>query len=228
MFHDTDGDALSVAVLIVIGVFAIIGVLIGISAWLDRKRGEELKKVADELGLTFLPEGSSELAERLSAFALFNSGHGRKQARLIQGESDEVTISIFDYQYTTGSGKQSQTHRQSVAAMCSSEIQIPDFTLRAEHMWDKLGGLIGMSDINFDSHPTFSGMFVLKGSNEEAIRKFFTPAVLTFFERHKGASVEAAQGALIFYQPGRKVAAREIRDFLSQAYEIYGVVVDNR
>ncbi len=138
-----------------------------------------------------------------------------------------MTISIFDYRYTTGSGKHSHTHQQTVAALYSDDLRIPEFTLRPEYMWDKLGSLIGMSDINFDSHPGFSGMFVLKSLNETAVRELFKPAVLEFFQNHPGLSVEAKQSALIIYRPGRRVAPADIKQFLTHAYEVYGIMVDN-
>ena len=214
-------------ILIVLGIASFIGAIIFVTHWFERKRREELRQVADELGLAYYPDGSADLTAKLGNFALFNLGRGRNQAKLIQGASDDVTISIFDYRYTTGSGKHSQTHQQTVAALCSADLKIPEFTLRPEYMWDKIGSLIGMSDINFDSHPTFSKMFVLKSNNETAVRKFFKPPILEFFENHQGVSVEAKRGALIFYRPGRRVAPGDIKQFLTHAYEIYGVMVDH-
>ena len=74
------------------------------------------------MGLEFFPDGSEALQSELSVFKLFNSGRGRQLSKLIKGESDEVQISIFDYQYTTGSGKSSHTHVQTVAAMQSPAL----------------------------------------------------------------------------------------------------------
>ena len=193
----------------------------------DKKRKEAVLAVATELGLEFFQDGSSELQDQLSAFKLFNSGRAKKLTKLIRGDSDEVRISIFDYQYTTGHGKQSKTHYQSVASLQSNALRITDFLIRPEGIWDKVGGAMGFQDIDFDSHPNFSKMFVLQGSNEEAVRAMFKPAILEYFEGKKGISVEAQPGTIIIYRPGRYVKPPEIKNFMGEAYEVYGAIVDN-
>ena len=69
-------------------------------------------------------------------------------------------------------------------------------------------------------------MFVLKSRDETAIREYFKPPLLEFFETKKGISVEAAHGALFFYRPSRKIKPEEIKDYLAQAYEVFGAMVD--
>ena len=100
--------------------------------------------------------------------------------------------------------------------------------MRPEGMFDKIASVLGFQDIDFESHPTFSKMFVLKSSEEEAIRKYFSPRILEFFETQKGISVEAAHGALFFYRAGRRIKPDEIKDYLGQAYEVYGEMVDQK
>ena len=192
-----------------------------------KKRREAFIETAQEMGLQSSPDGDSELMDRFSGFKLFSRGRARRMKNVVQGDSGEVKIAIFDYQYTTGSGKQTRTHYQSVVSLQSHEIQCPDFTMRPEGMLDKIGGAIGLQDIDFDSHPNFSKMFVLKSSNEPAIREYFQPALLEFFETKKGISVEAGHGALFFYRPSKKIKPEEIKDYLGQAYEVYGAMVDH-
>ncbi len=212
--------------------FLIIGAIIilifgavAVAMWYEKKRREELEALAEELGLVFQPDGDDQLHAEVSSFALFGHGGGRKITNLILGETEEVKIALFDYQFTTGSGKQKQTHRQTVASLQSPSLQCPHFTMRPEGMFDKIGGAFGMQDIDFESHPVFSGMFLLKG-DETQIRKFFTPAVLNFFEEQKGISVEARPGALIFYRARSRVNPAEMKGLLTQAYEIFGFMVD--
>ena len=73
----------------------------------------------------------------------------------------------------------------------------------------------------------FPRMFVLKSSNEPAIREYFKPPLLEFFETKKGISVEALPGVLFFYRPSKKIKPEEIKDSLGQAYEVYGAMVDH-
>lgn len=213
--------------------FVIIGVIVvfvvgGIiySMYAEKKRREQLQAAADEMGLTFFLEGDDVLFSRLSAFNLFNQGRGRKMTNLIQGDSGEVKIAIFDYQYTTGSGKNSHTHRLSIACLESPDLNCPDFTMRPEGMFDRIGSALGFQDIDFDSHPTFSDMFLLKSSNEQAVREYFKPPLLEFFETKKGISVEAQPGIMFFNRGGRRVNPLQLKDLLSDAYEVFGYMVD--
>ena len=101
--------------------------------------------------------------------------------------------------------------------------------MRSENIFDKIGGALGFQDIDFESHPTFSSMFVLKGDNEPAIRDFFTPEILEFFETKKGISVEAnLGGSLMFYRPNTRRKPAELRDLLEQAYQIFGMMIDQK
>ncbi len=150
----------------------------------------------------------------------------RKMSNLIQGDSGEVKIAIFDYQYTTGSGKNSNTHHQSIVALQSADLVCPDFSMRPEGMFDKIGSALGFQDIDFESHPKFSSLFVLQSSSEKAIREYFTPALLEFFEARPGISVEAQNGTLFFYRTRQRVKPHQIKDNLAEAYEVFGVMTD--
>ena len=161
--------------LIIAGVLTLIGIIVGIGFWMDRIRRNALQAVAEELGLPFYPDGFDGALQDIGHFKLFNTGRAKKQTKAILAESEGTSLCIFDYQYTTGHGKHSQTHRQSVAAVRSTALQMTDFAMKNEGFFNKLGSLVGMQDIDFDSHPRFSKLFLLTGSDEEAVRKLFRP-----------------------------------------------------
>lgn len=209
---------------------AVVFFIIGGIAWsiyANKKRREAILATAESMGLTFFKDGDQALLSHFSSFKLFNQGRGRKMKNLIQGDSGEVKIAIFDYQYTTGGGKNSHTFNQSVVSLQSPELVCPDFTMRPEGLFDKVGSALGFQDIDFDSHPKFSKLFVLQSSNEEAIRNYFSPQLLEFFESKKGVSVEAQPGSMFFYRSGKRIKPDQIKDNLAQAYEIFGMMVDN-
>ena len=215
------------AVALIITMVILIGGAIAWSFYADKKRREGLMAVAEELGLDFHPEGLHSVQNEVQGFQLFNRGRSRKMRFLIEGDTDEVQIALFDYQFTTGSGKNSHTHRQAVAYLGSPLIQAPPFSMRPEGLFDAVGGALGFQDIDFDSHPTFSKMFVLKGE-EEPVRRFFQPQILEYFETKKGVSVEAKPGALIFYRPRVVLRDNTVKDLLGEAYEVFGVMVDSK
>ncbi len=213
--------------------FLIFGVVITLviggviwSHFAEKKRREQLAEAATEMGLSFFPDGNSDLLMQLQSFKLFNRGRAKKMRNLIQGDSGEVKIAIFDYQFTTGSGKNSHTHRMSLAVLQSNQLKCPDFTMRPEGMFDKIGSAMGYQDIDFETHPEYSKLFVLQSSDEDAVRNFFKPSLLEFFEAKKGVSVEAQPGMMFFQRPGRRVKAEQLKDLLGEAYEVFGQMVD--
>ena len=123
---------------VVLGILAVIGLVVGIILFvrhLEQKRTEAIGEFASGLGLDFSPIQDEILLSELKIFKLFNSGHSRKMKNVIKGVTDIATIAIFDYQYTTGSGKNQNTHSHTIVAMKSDDLKIPSFTLRPEQLF---------------------------------------------------------------------------------------------
>ena len=168
------------AIILVIG--AVIGGVIWVSHLQDKKRTEKLRQIADEMGLPFYPQGNDSLISELSNFPLFSEGRSKKIKNMLHGETSEVEVGIFDFRYTTGSDKSSHTHKQSVAYFRSPELDYPDFALRPEHLFHRIGGVFGYQDIDFESHPRFSKSYLLRGNSEHKIRLLFNDEILAFFD----------------------------------------------
>lgn len=217
----------TVIILILITVFASLVALVSYyNRKREQKRSADISALAAGLGLSFSAAGDFPLQDRLSALPLFKLGRSRVLSNLLAGETEEVRISIFDYCYTTGSGKQTHTTKLTIAALESPQLKIPAFTLRPESLFDKIGGLFGLQDIDFAEHPEFSSSFVLKGAEEELIRKLFTRHLLDFFANRKGCCVEAFSGMVVFYRPGPRRKPEEFSNLLEEAYQVYGGLVD--
>jgi len=207
---------------------ALLFIVVGMfrSQFVKKKRRADTEELAGEMGLTWTESSSIEQIGNIANFKLFSQGRAKKVTNIISGVTDEVRISIFDYQFTTGHGKHTRTTRQTVAALMSPQLNCPEFSMRPEGIFDRVGGMLGLQDIDFDSHPIFSKTFVLKGPNEEQVRAFFQPPVLEFFETQAGSCVEGIANTVCFYRAGKIVKADEIKDLLGDAYEVFGCLVD--
>ena len=214
--------------LLVVGIFvaffAFAGALMYWSYVANKKRIEGFAQQAEAMGLNFTQQPADSFMAHYGHFKLFNRGRRRGVSNLIEGDSGDVTLRIFDYKFTTGSGKQTRHLVQTIASLKSSQLNIPSLTIHPEGFLSRVGSKMGFQDIDFDSHPTFSKMFVLKGDNEEAIRNFLTPAALEYFEAHQGISLEASGDTLFFYNPNRRIKPEEIKDLLARAYEVFGAL----
>lgn len=211
---------------IFVGVVGLIAAIAVVAQQLEKKRTLKVEQVASGMGLTFAPQGDADLQSRLSGMGLFGLGRDRRLTNLISGETDECRISIFDYRYTTGSGKQTHTTKITVAALESVRLRAPVFSLRPENLFDKIGGLFGFQDIDFPDHPLFSQKFVLKGPEEEAIRQFFSRNLLDFFASKNSLCVEAIPGTMVYYVPGQRRKPEDFPALLEDAYKVFGVIVD--
>lgn len=188
----------------------------------EKKRREALQRVADELGFTFSPQAPGLLAG-FDGMHLFSQGHGKRLTNVLQGEANGLTVDVFDYAYTTGGGKNSHTHRQTVVCFHLPDRELPVFSLRPENVLHRIGTWFGYQDINFDDFPVFSKRYLLRGPDEPAIRGVFTPKVLTFYEGLTGVSTEGAGRTLIFYRDNRRVQPEQVRGFLEEGFAMLQV-----
>ena len=115
-----------------------------------RKRREEYERLAAELGCRYYPDDPWDLPARYAHFDLFSTGHGRKAANVLAGGLDGRSALAFDYQYSTGSGKNETTHHFQVAVL-EMPITAPALKLRDESFLDTIASWVGHDDIDFES-----------------------------------------------------------------------------
>jgi len=133
----------------VVGSLALVGAIIYVVHKYEKARSEQLQAVADELGLQFHPQGDAAVQDAIGHLQLFNRGHARKTQNMIFGQSDEIEIAIFGYRYTTGGGKNQQTHQQTVISFQSPHLSLPEFELRPEHFFHKTRDRAGLGAAAF-------------------------------------------------------------------------------
>lgn len=213
------------AVLIAGSTIVVVGLIIFIFHRAEKKRTAQTEELASELGLDFHPKGDPTVQGTFGELRLFNHGHSRKFANMLTGEASGVEICIFDYRYTTGGGKHQHVHSQTVIGFRSELLSLPEFELRPEGMFHKIGQAFGYGDIDFDTHPLFSKKYLLRGPNEPDIRDLFEPEKLEFFEDFgkKLVSVEAGHNRLIFFRAGKRLKPEQIRDFMEEGFRMYAL-----
>ena len=198
-----------------------VGLLILIFWRKGKKRTEQFALISAELKLNFFPKGSTSLFERLKPFYLFSKGRSRKIKNLMEGEANKVELAIFDYQYTTHGGQHPQTHRQSLLFIRSPKLNLPDFSLRPENVFHKIGSAFGDKDIDFETHPIFSKSYLLRGDNEAAIRGLFNNELLNFIQSQQKISIEGSGDQLIFYRNKNRVKPEEVESFMEEGFQVF-------
>jgi hypothetical protein len=217
--------------------FVIVGAVIGITLLIflvisarEKKRTRQLETVVEEMGLNFQATGDEGLKGRLGSFPLFNVGRKQELKNLVLGDTSQANLALFDFRYVTGHGKHKKTRRQTVVAMEAPELEMPAFNMRPEGMWDKVGGIFGMQDIDFDEHPDFSSKFVLKGENEEQVRSYMDQELLDFFTEHPYLCCEGRPGAFLYYRRYKRVApdAQLLQSFLEEGMVVFVALMERQ
>ena len=186
-----------------------------------KKRTETLSGVAAELNLEFSPVGEESLKVQLGQFPLLNKGRKGQLTNVCVGGTDEVELRIFDYRYITGYGKNRRVHRQTVVAMQSALLNLPEFRMRPERMFDRVGQMLGLQDIDFEEHLAFSQQFVLQSDMAEQTREFFDSVLLDFFAARSGWSFETRSGSFIVYRPKKLVEPAEFKSVHEDGFGVF-------
>jgi len=191
-----------------------------LSYYHETQRIEQMRFVAERMGFSFRVEGDPGLQERLGPFHLFSKGHSRKIENVLRREIHDIEVTLFEYRYRTNSGKHTQTHRQTVLLFETARLQLPLFSLRPQGMLQRIAGMFGYQDINFENHPFFSESYLLRGHEEVQIRSLFDEEALCYFTRHEGLCVEGDGQRLVFYQRGQAVEPGWLEGFLEQGLDV--------
>ncbi|MBZ0256837.1 hypothetical protein K8I31_12295 [bacterium] len=145
--------------------FIIVIIAILILAYIaSQRRKKELRAWAESKGLGFNPSSNSSVDDNLP-FRCLQRGHSRRGYNFISGRYGNYDIYVFDYRYTTGSGKNQQTHTLTVVGVDAAMPLQPLF-IRRESFFDKMSEFVGFDDIDFE-WKEFSDAFYVKSSNKK-------------------------------------------------------------
>lgn len=216
------GNIIPVLPFLVVGAFLSImaAVFVG-SQFYEKRRTRLLSLVADELGLESTPE-RPDLLPRLERYAFFQQGRARKLWNVLEGKTDEEDLIVFDYRYTVGSGKNARTHKQTIVLFVSKLLHLPDFELTPRHFWHRFAKLLGKTEVSFADAPEFSRRYVVRGS-EKPVRRWFGEPLLRYLEKNPGINCLGHGHELLFFRPGRRVAATNVKILLGEAYAFYAL-----
>jgi hypothetical protein len=221
----TDKQVVPIVIFVLLfGFFLLIVILVTI---IKRARAQErtrqLQKAASDLGLTFVETMPLESIPNLEKFLLFNQGHSKSIRNMMSGQIDGVKATVFDYQYTTGGGKNSTTYHQSVAYFELPEVNLPYFSLRPEYPIHKLMSAFGYQDIDFGNHPEFSRKYLLRGPDEQAVRNTFSDAMLAYYERDQITCTDGGGHQLFVFRHNQRATPQQIRGLITWAAAVRNV-----
>jgi hypothetical protein len=211
--------AVVVLVMLLLLGLAVIGVRY--AARQTRLRREAMRRKAEALRFQYEEKGDVQMLADLEKLVPGDHRRNPQIENLIRGERHGVPFEICDYEFVTGHGKHSHLNRQSVVR-CRMDFPVPDFFLRPEHIFDKIGSYLGWHDIDFPHRPEFSSKNFLKGADEFAVRALFSDRVLSTLERQEDFKLLGGHGNWIAaWRVFRgKVEPEEFETYLDSCLEI--------
>ena len=215
--------------IVFIGLFAAIGIY---SCQKEKERTRQLQLTASQLGWSFAATAPLNMIAGLERFALFNQGHGKQIKNFMYGEANGVKSAVFDYIYVTGYGKNSQTHYQTVAYLEPANLRFRQrkssswswrTSLRPEGLLYKIFTAFGYQDIDFGQRPEFSKQYILRGPDEQAIRRTFNDGLLSFYENYSGTCTDGGGNQLFIFRGGYRFQPQEIQSYVGLGLSVLKV-----
>lgn len=194
-----------------------------------KSRAEILSSLAFHWKMEFQEKDEIRLLPMLKHFKLFRQGTAKKIDNIFHQMDEwmEEKIYLFDYKYTISTGKSSQTFRQNVFFVSSKHLGIPAFRLKPENILHKIGTLLGMQDIDFETFPQFSKKYLLQGEDEDIIRSFFGENLLHFFSEKSNLHVEAVGYYFIVYYYNKLLSPPEIANLKQTGMSLLQMFKEN-
>jgi hypothetical protein len=186
----------------------------------EQQRRDQQQAVANRMGFAFSAGADAGLLGRVSGFALCSKGLGRTAHNVMQRRIHDIDVTLFDYRYTTSSGRHHHTYYQTVALFETDRLRLPRFTLCPQHFFHRIASALGSQDIDFEAHPVFSDGYRLQGPDEEGIRRLFDEEALLYYTRHPDLHTEGDGRRLIVYRGRSRVDPQQMEAFLQQGLDV--------
>lgn len=187
-------------------------------------RQQRIKKIAADNGWLFSREEQVDSSELLE-FDFFQSRPLEKKINVIGGEFTDCNVDweISDIVFDEGAMLSKEVYKTTLQ-LIHLPAEIPSFVIEQEGIFDKLFdrvlSLKTTNDIDFAESPVFSNKLRLTGEDEPAIRKLFTPSLISFLESEEIYHIECNGNALLIFKSLRNANTGEMKNMVRFSKEL--------
>jgi len=182
-----------------------------------RKRREAMRALAAKLGLSFEPGKNRHLAREYKSLDKLRRGSNRYAYNILSGSYREHNVTLFDYHYQTGSGK--DTHHYNISFfMLHLPVSFPELVIGKEGFFSKVAQAIGYDDIDFESHE-FSRKFCVRSGDKKFAYDVCNARMIEYLLANSDLSIEIEGGALAI-SFDRRLSPERIEPNLSRLIEV--------
>lgn len=204
---------------------AVLGIVVAVLAYkAEQARRRELRDLAASMGWSFDESEDPGHDEEYGAFAAFRKGHSRAAYNTMRGEVEiagrryRVKAGDYLYKVTSSNGKTTTTHtyRLSYLILHLPFAAAPNLVIRPEGVLDKVAGVLGFDDIDFESE-AFSRRFHVASSDKRFAYDVVTPAMMEFLMGAPGPPVDLRRGRLCLTDGRTRWSAPQFRGVVGWA-----------
>ncbi len=187
----------------------------------EKKRRDQAERLGIECHKQLVPADQAMFAK----FALASRGRKQLASKALVADSGDLRMVIFDFRYIVGSGRGTREYKQTCVMAQSDLLSIPAFEISPEGMLQKIAGLFGYQDINFDDDTNFAKVFELNGPDVDKIRAFFTAKRRQEVLCERQIILEGNGDQFTFHQTGCHMSSfEELNRLMERAVSLYAVM----
>ena len=193
-------------------------------AWqADKKRREALLLWASARGWNMVPGKSKSLHQDFPGLKVFQKGHSKSSKNIIKGEHHGRPVTLLDYRYVTGHGKNRSSHNRGMVILHCDFPTVPLF-IRRENPLDRVGEFFGADDIDFES-AEFSRKFYVKSPDRKWAFDVIHTRTMEYLLKAPSFTIEFGFGEIAVYRTGH-CGAEQYEQALELARGLYDLIPD--
>lgn len=192
--------------------------IVGIIA--ERRRREAMTQLANELGMDYDTDADIHDHAALAWAPLFQRGRRHRSRNVLKQPDSSDSPLIFDYQYTTGSGKHARRHTQTVFLHRPQGLNYPLLEARPEGFTDAIISTLGWKDIDYSEDPEFSKRYWVKADDEIDARSILDPDTRRLLLNNPRWSVQIKGDTFIFFIKDKTLKPTDIPEYLRETEDI--------
>jgi len=200
-------------------VFIIVMIVLGVYGWKqEQKRREALRLWCRKHGWKLSSHSVQGWHEDYTGIRTFDRGHSKSGDNIITGHFRGRPVTLLDYQYTTGTGKNRTTHHRGITIMGCDFPTIP-LQIRREHAFDKVGSFLGAGDIEFES-AEFNRVFFVKSADRKWAFDVLHTRAMEYLLKAPHYSIEFGFGEIAVVRNG-KCSPEQYEEQVEMAWKLY-------
>lgn len=188
-----------------------------------KKRTQAWRAEALRLGLAFADEAPA-LLHRRHLMQVFQTDDHPEFTNVVSGTLQGYPLIVAEHSSVVSSSERSHRYTETVCILQLSGMSLPHFILtKRSFLHDLVSGKA--EDVSFADDPTFHDAFRLRGRDEDALRRVFTPNARLAVAHLWGAhlQIEGGGGTLVVHRR-ETIGPEQLVELFEQARSIAGAL----